>query len=476
MGGADSLLPQIEASCRIPVLVFFTCGVAWLLFSLAFGLVASLKLHFPDFLAQCPWLTYGRVRPAFLNMFLYGFASQVALGVAIWLTCRLGRAPLISPVAVTCAGLFWNVGVKLGVYGILRGDSTGFSWLEMPRYAFPILFCSYALIGVLTLITFHERRERQLYVSLWYVVAALFWFPWIYSAGNLMLVFWPVRGVVQVVVNTWFTSSLKELWFGSIGVAAIFYFLPKLLERPLYSRYLALYSFWLVALFGSWGGIFIGAPLPKWIPAVSTMASVLMVVPVIAVAMNCYFTLGGEFKRLSQNSVLRFIVFGLAAYVFAGLLGALNVLAPVSAILRFTYFQDGLVILNLFGFFAMVMFGAIYYIVPRLTEQEWPSASLAKLHFWASASGILLCVVSLIAGGVQQGFALNESAVPFLDVLKITLPYLTGCTLGLILLALASAGFLCNLLWALARYACATCPCSERFASNAKPAITGVTR
>ena len=151
-------------------------------------------------------------------------------------------------------------------------------------------------------------------------------------------------------------------------------------------------------------------------------------------------------------------------------------LAPVSAILRFTYFQDGLVILNLFGFFAMVMFGAIYYIVPRLTQQEWPSAGLVKFHFWASASGILLCVVSLIAGGVQQGFALNEPAVPFLDVLKIALPYLTSCTLGLILLVVANAGFLCNLLWALARYACATCPCSERFASNAKPAITGVTR
>jgi cytochrome c oxidase cbb3-type subunit 1 len=409
-------------------------------------------------------------------MFLYGFASQVAFGVAIWLTCRLGRAPLLSPAAVTCAGLFWNLGVKLGVYGILRGDSTGFPWLEMPRYAFPILFCSYALIGVLTLITFHGRRERELYVSLWYVLAALFWFPWVYSAGNLMLVFWPVRGVLQVVVNSWFTSSLKELWLGSIGVAAIFYFLPKILGRPLYSRYLALYSFWLAVLFGSWGGIFAGAPLPKWIPAISTMASVLLVVPVIAVATNCYVTFGGEFQRLGQNPPLRFIIFGLAAYVLAGLLGAFNVLPPISAVLRFTYFQEALVVLNNFGFFGMVMFGSIYYIVPRLIQQEWPSAGLLKVHFWASASGILLCVVSLIVGGVQQGLALNDPSLLFLDVVKTTFPYLTGCTLGVVLLAVANAGFLCNLLWALVRYGCAICPCAGRFASNAKPAITGVTR
>src|SRR4030095_4256409 len=107
------------------------------------------------------------------------------------------------------------------------------------------------------------------------------------------------------------------------------------------------------------------------------------------------------------NSVLRFIIFGLAAYVLAGLLGAFNVLPPVSAVLRFTYFQEGLVLLSLFGFFAMVMFGAIYYIVPRMTQQQWPSTGLVKVHFWVSASGILLCVVSLIVGGVQQGLALN---------------------------------------------------------------------
>jgi len=361
----------------------------------------------------------------------------------------------------------------LGVYGILRGDSTGFPWLEMPRYAFPILFCSYALIGVLTLVTFHGRRERELYVSLWYVLAALFWFPWVYSAGNLMLVFWPVRGVLQVVVNAWFNSSLKELWLGSIGVAAIFYFLPKILERPLYSRYLALYSFWLAALFGSWGGVFIGAPLPKWIPAVSTMTSVLMVIPVMAVAANCYFTFAGEFQRLGQNPVLRFIIFGLAAYVLAGLLGALNVLPPVSAVLRFTYFQEALMLLSLFGFFAMVMFGAIYYIVPRLTQQAWPSAGLVKVHFWGSGFGILLCMLSLLAGGVQQGFALNDPDLPFLEVVKTTIPYLTGCTLGAILLAMANTGFLYNFLWIIARYGCAVCPCVERVASNVNRGTAG---
>ena len=124
----------------------------------------------------------------------------------------------------------------------------------------------------------------------------------------------------------------------------------------------------------------------------------------------------------------------------------------------------------------MAMFGSMYYIIPRLTQQEWPSNGLVKLHFWASASGISLCVMSLITGGVQQGIALDDPGVPILDVLKIALPYQTGCTLGVVLLALANAGFLYNILWALARYGRAICPGAKEIANNLKPTTIRVTR
>src|SRR5712692_7160522 len=197
------------------------------------------SLRGPGFLNGSAWMTYGRINPAAMNALLYGFASQAGLGVALWLLCRLGRVGLCCQGPLLIAGVFWNLGVAAGIFGILAGGSTGFQWLEMPRYASPILFAAYALIGLCAVITFHARRERPLYVSQWYLLAALFWFPWIYSAANYLLVFRPARGVMQAVVNAWFTNNFLGLWLAPVGLGAIFYFIPKLTGRPLHSRPLA---------------------------------------------------------------------------------------------------------------------------------------------------------------------------------------------------------------------------------------------
>src|SRR5213594_701286 len=195
----DLRLPaaEIDASLRWPLLFLFVSATAWLLAGSALWLVTFIKFGSPGFLADCPWLTLGRVRPAAMNAFLYGFASQVGLGTSLWLTCRLGGVRLLFPWPLLVAWKFWNIGVTVGVLAIMAGASTGFEWLEMPRYAAAILFVSYAIMGLCAVATFASRRERELFPSLWYLLAALFWFPWIYSAANYLLVLEPVRGTLQ---------------------------------------------------------------------------------------------------------------------------------------------------------------------------------------------------------------------------------------------------------------------------------------
>ena len=143
-----TLLAEIDASCRVPVLFFVVSGLLWLLAGTALALVASIKLHSPGFLGSWEFLTFGRVRPAHLNTVIYGFASQTGIGVTLWLMCRLCRVPFVAPGLATVAALFWNIGLAVGVVGILVGDSTSIEWMEMPRYATPILFVSYALVAV----------------------------------------------------------------------------------------------------------------------------------------------------------------------------------------------------------------------------------------------------------------------------------------------------------------------------------------
>src|SRR2546425_13204806 len=123
---------EIDASCRVPVLVLFACAAVWLVTASVFALITSLKFHVPQFLADCPWFTYGRLQAMQMNALIYGFAAQAALGTSLWMISRLGRTRLVQPGCVVVGALLWNAGVKLGILGILIGDTTGYEWLEMP--------------------------------------------------------------------------------------------------------------------------------------------------------------------------------------------------------------------------------------------------------------------------------------------------------------------------------------------------------
>ncbi len=435
-------------------MTLFGGAAFWILAGSVLGLLASIKFHSPNFLADRSWLTYGRVHPAGLNALVYGFGVPAGIGVVLWLFARLGRVRLAGPWAVVVAAKLWNLGVLLGVLGILRGASTGFEWLEMPRYASPLLFLAYLVMALSAVTTHLRRQERALYPSHWFLLAALFWFPWIYSTGNLLLMALPVRGVVQALVNWWYANNLLWVWLSLVGLASTFYFLSKLSERPLQSHYTALFGFWTLILFGSWAGVPAGAPLPAWIPALSRVAAVLTAVPVLAVAAIAQRTLSGRSAGGKTNLALRFIIFGVAAFVIAGLMNVAGAAPGVSRVTGFTWFGPAQTQLQVFGFFAMTMFGAIYYLLPRVTGVGFPFAGAVRAHFWCAALGILLLALPLAVGGVVQGWKLNDTTVPFMDVAKSTLPFLRVSTLGDTAIALGNAFFLVNLCGLLLRYAC----------------------
>jgi cytochrome c oxidase cbb3-type subunit 1 len=446
---------EIDASSRLPLLTLFGGAAGWLMLSSVFGLIASLKFHAPSFLADSPWLTYGRVHPAATNAMVYGFGLQAGLGVALWLLGRLGRTTMVAPGCAAIAAFFWNLGVAIGLGGILSGDSTGFELLEMPRCASPILFGAYAVIGICGVMTVYRRRESGLYVSQWFLLAALFWFPWIYSTANLLLVFAPVRGVVQAVVNWWYVDNLVVVWLGLMGLGTAFYFMPKLTNQPLQSRYLALFVFWTFILVGGWGGIPGGAPLPAWMPALSAVATVLMVIPALAVAVSARQTLRGQREKVKAATPLRFIAFGVVAFVVAGLMNAASGVRAVNQMTGFTWLGAARAQLGVCGFFAMTMFGAIYHILPRVLGAELPFPRFVRLHFWCGALGILLLAAPLAIGGVVEGFKLNDASVAFIDVMKSTLPFLRASTTGELLIALGNLLFILNVAGLLARLGCA---------------------
>jgi cytochrome c oxidase cbb3-type subunit 1 len=442
----------IDASCR-PVLLLFLSAAAWLVASSLLGLIASLKFHSPEILADCSWLTYGRVHPGAVNGFLYGFAMQAGLGVVLWLLCHQGRATLATPTLVIAGWLLWNTGVTAGIVGILYGDSTGQEWLEMPRYGSSPMFFGYLTIAFVGLLSFHHRAKRDLSISQWFLVAALFWFPWIYITARLLLVHWQVRGVMQAVIDWWYTGNLATIWLGFIGLGASFHLIPKLANRPLHSHYLGVFIFWMLAFFGSWGGVPVAAPVPAWMPAMSAFTSMLVVVPILAVLVNIYGTLGGKCSIVMGNPLLMFMGFGAGAWLVSAILGAIGSLAGVGEITNFTWFDPARAAIALYGFFAMTMFGAIYYILPQLVPAAPPCPRLLRAHLWLSMIGIVLYAAPLAVGGVLQGMAMNDASVPFLKVVSSSLLFLRASTTGELLMVLGNVLLLLNLAGILVRAA-----------------------
>ncbi len=174
-----------------------------------------------------------------MNALLYGFCVPAGLGVALWIIAHAGGTPVAQPWLIGFGAKLWNLGVLVGVIAILLGDSTGFENFEMPRYAVVILFLGYLFIGTGIALTLHQRRERRLEPAQWFILAALFWFPWIYSTAGLLLAGAPVRGITQAIVAWWYSANLISVWVGLAGLGTIFYFLPRLTNRTLHSSPLA---------------------------------------------------------------------------------------------------------------------------------------------------------------------------------------------------------------------------------------------
>ncbi|MDX2111252.1 MAG: cbb3-type cytochrome c oxidase subunit I [Verrucomicrobiota bacterium] len=398
-------LSEIDASMKWPALLFLVSAALWLLAGTFFAMVTAIKMTNPAYLADVEWLTFGHIRSAHLNAVIYGWSFNAAFAVGLWIMARLCHSRIRHTAILMVAGCFWNIGVSIGIFGIFAGDMTSVEWLEMPTYITPLIAFAFALIGVWAVIAFRFRQSSPVYVSQWYILAAIFWFPWLYSIAQIMILFEPARGTVQALTNWWYAHNLVGLWLTPIGLASAYYFIPKVLGVPIHSYYLSFIGFWALAFFSSWAGAshLIGGPVPAWVISVGVVASVMMILPVVVTAMNHHMTVRGRWNQVWISPTLRFVVFGAISYTLVSVTGAAMALRQVSEITHFTHFTVGHTHQGVYAFFTMIMFGAVYYIMPRLLEREWPSAMLIRTHFWCCASGITLMIVSLMVGGWIQG-------------------------------------------------------------------------
>ncbi len=420
---------RADRSTAMVVSICLTLAVIWLVLASIAGLISSIKLHSPDWWVQYEWLTFGRIRPVHLNLVGYGWCSLAGIGVAIWLIPRLLKTELVGAKYALIGGGIWSIGVFAGTVAIAMGYSDGMEWLEYPWKIDILLVVGGALVGFPLWLTLMQRKVEHLYVSVWYIAAGLLWFPILFLIAN-----WPGLhfGVQQATMNWWFGHNVLGLWFTPLGLAASYYFIPKVLGKPIHSYNLSLLGFWSLAFFYSQvgGHHLIGGPVPSWLITISIVQSMMMVIPVFAVAVNQHMTVLGNFRALLYSPTLRFIVLGAMMYTAASVQGSLEALRSVNVVTHFTHYTVAHAHLGLYGFFTMVMFGSIYFIMPRVMNWEWPFPKLISLHFWLVLIGFAIYFIWLSIGGWLQGIAMLDGTKPFMDSVKLTLPYLEARSIG----------------------------------------------
>lgn len=443
---------EIDASSRWPVLVFFSQAIAWLIIGGALQLVAAVQQHTPaflGFLAQCEWFTHGRVAAAAQNVLIYGWGFNAGLGVALWLMARLSSAALRHGGWLIVACKAWNITVGLGMLGILMGGSTSFELLEFPRAFTLMLLVTYALMGVWAITTFSVRNTENVYASQWYIFAAVLFFPWLYFVSQTMLFAVPTRGVVQAIVNAWYVNGLLGLWFTPLALAVAYYFLPKIAGRPVNDYYLASSGFWWLIVTSAFAGgaRIIGGPVPAWVPTIGIVANFMSVIAVVIILKNLLGTLKGATAALKDSYTLKFIALSVVAFAFAAVLNFTLSLRDVAAQLQFTLVSELRDWVIVYAVFSTAMFGAAYFIVPRLAGVAWHSSALVKLHFYSALTGIAIICATLVYGGFEQGRLLNQTTVAFGEVTSALKPWLLLRSFGLMVLLFGHVAFALNFFW-----------------------------
>ena len=464
----DPELAAVDASVRWPVLVCLLSAVHWMVVGTFLLVYASSLTHpqdsipilglFIDLSNHFSMFTYGRVWPAAVDCLVYGWCSTAGLGLAIWLIARMSRAPACSPGALMTAVIFWNLGVAVGLIGIFLGDSTGVELLEFPLYAAHILWFAYALFALWAVASYLGRRSGHDHIAQAWILVALFAFPWLYGAGSVLLSSprsMPGTGVVQEVIAAWYVHGIYTLWLAPLGLGLLYYLIPKI--SGISTRYgsKVQIAFWTWIIFAPWTAVhdLVGGPFPAETVTVGLILSGLIFIPVAFIGLSLISTAFAAEEKQGHHGgiVLPFLVLATVLFVVAGICEQLLSIRSVNEMLRFTMFRECNTFLWVYGFFSYVVFGSIYYIVPRLLDFGWRSALLIKIHYYSSIYGILLFIAMVGFGGIMQGATLENPNV------EVTMAAVTGniisfhiaATMCISLIALGNGIFALHLGWML---------------------------
>ncbi len=391
---------------------FVLATLVWGVVGMAVGVFIALQLAIPALNFSIDVLTFGRIRPLHTNAVIFAFAGNAIFAAVYYSTQRLCKARLYSDVLSNLHFWCWQLIIVAAAVTLPLGITQGkeYAELEWPiDIAIAVVYLGF--FGVNFMMTLIKRRERHLYVSLWFYIATIFTVAILHVFNSLVI---PTGLFKSYSVYAGVQDAFMQWWYGHNAVAfflttpflgMMYYYLPKAAERPVFSYKLSIIHFWSLVFLYIWAGPhhLHYTALPIWASTLGMVFSLMLWMPSWGGMINGLLTLRGAWHRVSTDPVLKFFVVGITFYGMATFEGPVLSIKSINALSHYTDWTVAHVHAGALGWNGFMTFGMIYWMMPRLFQTKLYSEKLATTHFWIGTIGILLYIIPIYVAGLTQG-------------------------------------------------------------------------
>ncbi len=389
---------------------FLVATFVWGLVGMLAGLYIALELAQPA-LNVTPWLAFGRLRPLHTNAVIFAFAGNAFFTGAYYSTQRLLKARMFSDLLSRIHFWGWQLIIVSAAITLPMGFTQAKEYAELEWPIDIAIAVVWVVFAVNFFGTIARRRERHLYVAIWFYIASIVTVAVLHIFNNLSIPAGPFKsysiyaGVQDAFMQWWYGHNAVAFFLTTPFLGLMYYFLPKAAERPVFSYRLSILHFWTLVFLYIWAGPhhLHYTALPEWASTLGMLFSVMLWMPSWGGMVNGLLTLRGAWHKVVDDPVLKFFVVAVTAYGMATFEGPMLSVKSVNALAHYTDWIIAHVHTGALGWNGFMTFGMIYWLLPRVFQTKLHSTKLAEAHFWFATFGMILYAVAIYSAGLTQG-------------------------------------------------------------------------
>jgi len=396
---------------------FAVMSLIWGIIGMSVGVYIALELAFPALNFDIPEITFGRLRPVHTTLVIFGFGGSALFATSYYIVQRTCQVRLFSNGLATFTFWGWQIIIVSGALSYMLGYSQGREYAEFEWPIDILIVVVWVAYLVLYIQAIRQRTQPHIYVANWFFMAFILVTAILHIFNNLavpvglfsMKSYGAFSGVQDAMTQWWYGHNAVGFFLTAAFLGMMYYFVPKQAGRPVYSYRLSIIHFWALVFLYMWAGAhhLHWTALPDWTSTLAASFSIMLLLPSWGGMINGIMTLSGAWDKLRTDPIMLFMIAALSFYGMSTFEGPLMSLKSVNALSHYTDWTIGHVHSGALGWVAMISFGSMYHMIPRLYATKIYSLRLIYTHFWLATIGIVLYITSMWIAGIGQGLFLR---------------------------------------------------------------------